>query len=94
MGPGRSLFPPLTLDVPPGESPPAATNLTLTQEAGGWVLRWMGPKEHDPNLQYYTVQVKKDSQGGEWTALTDMKIDVEEASYMSEFNRRAVSKNI
>ena len=29
----------------PGEKPGAARNLTLTQEAGGWVLRWLGPKE-------------------------------------------------
>ena len=71
-------------DIPPGEAPPPATNLTLSQEAGGWVLRWEGPKDPDPNLMYYTVQIKKDSQGGEWVPLTDQKIDVEEASYMSK----------
>lgn len=69
-------------DIPPGEAPGAATNLTLTQEAGGWVLRWVGPPD-DSKLIYYTVQIKKDSQGEEWMPLTDSKIDVEEASYMS-----------
>merc|ERR1719188_279006 len=52
-----------TPHVPPGEAPGPATNLTLDQEAGGWVLRWIGPKKEgkeDPNLRYYTVQIKKD----------------------------------
>ena len=30
--------------MPPGEAPGPATNLTLEPEAGGWVLRWIGPK--------------------------------------------------
>jgi hypothetical protein len=70
-------------DVPPGEAPQPATNLTLTPEAGGFVLRWVGPKE-DPNLVYYTVQIRQDSQDMEWTALTDQKIHVDEASYLSK----------
>ncbi|XP_040573911.1 protein turtle isoform X4 [Lepeophtheirus salmonis] len=68
-------------DAPPGERPAPATNLTLNQEAGGWVLRWITPKE-DPPIQYYTIQVKTDSQGSKWLPLTDQKVDVEEASYM------------
>ena len=44
----------------PGEKPGAATNLTLSQEAGGWVLRWLGPKE-DTGIVYYTIQHKEDS---------------------------------
>eukprot|EP00095_Tigriopus_kingsejongensis_P006307 snap_masked-scaffold61_size441589-processed-gene-2.1 protein:Tk06307 transcript:snap_masked-scaffold61_size441589-processed-gene-2.1-mRNA-1 annotation:"protein turtle isoform x8" len=70
-----------TKDIPPGEAPPAAQNLSLTQEAGGWVLRWQGPKD-DPSLLYYTIQIKKNSQGAKWKPLTDQKIDVDEASYM------------
>ena len=52
----------------PGEKPVAATNLTLTQEAGGWVLRWIGPNEKDlteedpKKIIYYTVEHKQDSQ--------------------------------
>ena len=98
-------------DVPPGEAPGPATNLTLDQEAGGWVLRWIGPKvscptknslsdksimsiliyslqkegKEDPNLRYYTVQIKKDKDDEEWQPLSDQKIDVDEASYLSEF---------
>ena len=45
----------------PGEKPGAARNLTLTQEAGGWVLRWLGPKE-DSDIKYYTIEHKQDSQ--------------------------------
>lgn len=74
----------MILDGPLGERPTAATNITLTQEAGGWVLRWDGPKEPDTNILYYTIEIKKDSQGGEWIPLTDQKIDVAEASYMSK----------
>ena len=74
---------PTILDVPPGERPPPATNLTLNQEAGGWVLRWEGPKEPDPNLLYYTIEKKKDSQGEKWKRFAEY-IDVEEASYMSK----------
>ena len=72
-----------TLDVPLGERPPPATNLTLTQEAGGWVLRWEGPKEPDSKVLYYTIQKKKDTQGEEWKKLAEY-IDVDEASYMSK----------
>jgi hypothetical protein len=81
---GNVLFPqiPKRRDGPLGERPTAATNITLTQEAGGWVLRWDGPKEPDTNILYYTIEIKKDSQGGEWIPLTDQKIDVAEASYM------------
>ena len=70
-------------DVPPGERPPPATNLTLTQEAGGWVLRWEGPKEPESNVLYYTIEKKKDTQGEEWKRFAEY-IDVEEASYMSK----------
>ena len=70
-------------DVPPGERPPPATNLTLTQEAGGWVLRWAGPEGPDSKILYYTIQKKKDSQGEEWRVISKY-IDVEEASYMSK----------
>ena len=44
----------------PGEGPGAATNLTITQEAGGWVLRWVGPKDdkEDSSILYYTVEHK------------------------------------
>ena len=76
-------------DIPPGEAPDPATNLTLTQEAGGWVLRWIGPKDQDPKdpnrLIYYTIQIREDQEGKEWTPFTDKKIDVDEASYMSNF---------
>jgi hypothetical protein len=73
------------LDGPVGERPPPATNLTLTQEAGGYVLRWQGPS--DPTkILYYTVEIKKDGQGEKWGPLTDHRIDTEEASYMSKFN--------
>lgn len=71
------------LDIPPGEAPGPATNLTLTQEAGGWVLRWLGPPD-ESKLIYYTVQIKEDSDGQKWMPLTASKIDVEEASYMSK----------
>ena len=68
-----------------GERPPTATNLTLTQEAGGYVLRWQGPS--DPTkILYYTVEIKKDGQGEKWRPLTDHRIDTEEASYMSKLN--------
>ena len=40
----------------------------------------------DPNLRYFTVQIKKDSQDEQWQPLSDQKIDVDEASYLSEFN--------
>lgn len=46
-------------------------------------MRWQGPKEPDPNLLYYTIEKKKDSQGELWKRFADY-IDVEEASYMSE----------
>ena len=48
----------------PGPKPGAATNLTLTQEAGGWVLRWIGPKEESAEapITYYTIEYKQDSQ--------------------------------
>ncbi len=78
----------ICLDVPAGQRPPAAHNLTLTQEAGGWVLRWLGPKEQDPEdpnrILYYTVESKSDSQGGIWKTLNNHQIDVAEASYMSK----------
>jgi hypothetical protein len=57
--------------------------LTLTQEAGGYVLRWQGPPDTSKIL-YYTVEIKKDGQGEKWRPLTDHRIDTEEASYMSE----------
>ena len=66
-----------------GERPPPATNLTLTQEAGGYVLRWQGPADTSKIL-YYTVEIKKDGQGEKWRPLTDHRIDTEEASYMSK----------
>ena len=44
-----------------GDGPGTASNLTLSQEAGGWVLRWIGPKE-DTDIRYYTIQIKQDSQ--------------------------------
>ncbi|XP_059095272.1 protein turtle-like isoform X4 [Tigriopus californicus] len=80
---GEIIYPmiPRIKDIPPGEAPPPATNLSLTQEAGGWVLRWQGPPKGS-NVSYYTIQIKKNSQGGKWKPLTDQKIDVEEASYM------------
>jgi hypothetical protein len=69
-------------DGPVGERPPPATNLTLTQEAGGYVLRWQGPADTSKIL-YYTIEIKKDGQGEKWRPLTDHRIDTEEASYMS-----------
>merc|ERR1719223_1291251 len=76
---GNVIFPqiPKSRDVPPGERPPPATNLTLTQEAGGWVLRWEGPKEPESNVLYYTIEKKKDTQGEEWKRFAEY-IDVEE----------------
>lgn len=75
----------IIVDVPPGERPPPATNLTLTQEAGGWILRWEGPKDPDTaNILYYSIEKKKDSQGETWKRFAEY-IDVEEASYMSKF---------
>ena len=71
-------------DGPVGERPPPATNLTLSQEAGGYVLRWQGPSDLTKIL-YYTVEIKKDGQGEKWRPLTDHRIDTEEASYMSKF---------
>ena len=41
--------------------------------------------KEDPNLRYYTVQIKKDKDDEEWQPLSDQKIDVDEASYLSEF---------
>ena len=74
----------LNLDVPEGEQPPPATNLTLTQEAGGWVLRWEPPKdENKSSVLYYSIQKKKDTQGEEWKNLAEY-IDVDEASFMSK----------
>ena len=76
----------LNLDVPEGEQPPPATNLTLTQEAGGWVLRWEPPKdENKSSVLYYSIQKKKDTQGEEWKNLAEY-IDVDEASFMSKSN--------
>ena len=76
----------LNLDVPEGEQPPPATNLTLTQEAGGWVLRWEPPKdENKSSVLYYSIQKKKDTQGEEWKNLAEY-IDVDEASFMSKTN--------
>ena len=72
----------LRSDVPPGERPAPATNLTLNQEAGGWVLRWE-PNLTDSNILYYTIEKKKDSQGEEWKRFAEYT-DVEEASYMSK----------
>ena len=72
------------IDGPVGERPPPATNLTLTQEAGGYVLRWQGPPDTSKIL-YYTIEIKKDGQGEKWRPLTDHRIDTEEASYMSKF---------
>lgn len=71
-------------DTPPGLAPAPATNLTLSPEAGGWVLRWIGDLS-DQKLLYYTVQVKGISQGDKWAKLTDSKIDKEEASYLSKY---------
>ena len=73
-------------DGPVGERPPPATNLTLTQEAGGYVLRWQGPADSSKIL-YYTIEIKKDGQGEKWRPLTDHRIDTEEASYMSKFGQ-------
>ena len=83
--------------MPPGQAPGPATNLTLEPEAGGWVLRWIGPKDDqgndDPNLRYFTVQIKKDSQDEQWQPLSDQKIDVDEASYLSEFIGLVTQRN-
>ena len=52
----------------PGEKPGAATNLTLTQEAGGWVLRWVGPKEDTAkDIIYYTIEYTEDPQVWDFT---------------------------
>ena len=47
----------------------------------------------DPNLRYFTVQIKKDSQDEQWQPLSDQKIDVDEASYLSEFNGLVTQRN-
>ena len=73
-------------DVPPGERPPPAINLTMSQEAGGWVLRWQGPEQEsdkESSVLYYTVEKRKDNKGEPWIKLAEY-IDVEEASYMSK----------
>ena len=72
-------------DVPPGERPPPANNLTISQEAGGWVLRWQGPEDSakESNILYYTVEKRKDNKGEPWLKLAEY-IDVDEASYMSK----------
>jgi hypothetical protein len=71
-------------DVPPGERPPSATNLTIVREAGGFVLRWEGPEGSDAEkskILYYTIEKKKEK--GEWNRISK-NIDVEEASFMSK----------
>lgn len=73
-------------DIPPGDKPTKAVNLNVTQEAGGWVLRWDPPSEDDENPPlYYTVEFKPDSgKNDSFTQMTDLKIDVDEASYLSK----------
>jgi hypothetical protein len=69
-------------DVPAGERPPSATNLTIVREAGGFVLRWEGPEGSDvekSKILYYTIEKKKEK--GEWNRISK-NIDVEEASFM------------
>ena len=65
------------------EKPGAPHGLNLTQEAGGWVLRWFGPKD-DSKVLFYTIEYKTDSIDENWLPLTDTKIDKAEASYMSK----------
>ena len=50
------------------------------------MLRWQGPEGPDPKgpeILYYTIEKKKDSQGEAWKRISK-NIDVEEASYMSK----------
>lgn len=64
--------------------PEPATNLTLQQEAGGFVLRWVGAPENSSVL-YYTVEYKTDpDEDAPWYPLSENRIDRDEASYMSK----------
>ena len=50
------------------------------------MLRWQGPEGPDPKgpeILYYTIEKKKDSQVEAWKRISK-NIDVEEASYMSK----------
>ena len=80
-------------DVPLGEQPPRALNLNVSEEAGGWVLRWEGSNETLANnrtkVLYYTVEKRKDKDGEPWQRLAEY-IHVEEASYMSKFREKTV----
>ena len=85
-------------DVPLGEQPPRALNLNVSEEAGGWVLRWEGSNETLANnrtkVLYYTVEKRKDKDGEPWQRLAEY-IHVEEASYMSKSNNSLkMSKNV
>ena len=74
-----------------GEQPPRALNLNVSEEAGGWVLRWEGSNETLANnrtkVLYYTVEKRKDKDGEPWQRLAEY-IHVEEASYMSKFREK------
>jgi len=63
------------------EKPGAPHGLNLTQEAGGWVLRWFGPKD-DSKVLYYTIEYKTDTNDPNWHKFTEAKVDKEEASYL------------
>ena len=87
-------------DVPPGERPPPARNLNISQEAGGWVLRWEGPGSDGDSddsegaedaegtgsngILYYAVEKRKDKDDDKDWQRIADNIDVKEASYMSK----------
>ena len=76
----------LSPDGNAADRPGAPTGLNLTQEAGGWVLRWSGPKD-DSKVLFYTIEYKTDSSNDAvWQKLggRHAKIDKAEASYMSK----------
>ena len=70
------------------------TRPDLTQEAGGWVLRWRGPKD-DSKVLFYTIEYKIDV-GDEWQKLggSTTRIDKDEASYMSKSKYIAQEKSL
>ena len=61
-------------------------NLTVVEVDGGWVIRWINPNKEVAGpgaVLYYTIEKKEDSHSADWRSLTDLKIEPEEASYLS-----------
>ena len=75
-----------TLDAPEGHKPGKGVKLTVIEVDGGWVIRWTDPNREAVGpgaVLYYTIEKKEDSHSADWRALTDHKIEPEEASYFS-----------